>query len=574
MGITIVSSGLYAGCNFQINADSITFYNTINSVNVSIRDIKYYEDLGSTEEKLSRQQILNIAQDSILAANLADQIARTTMHHITLCYKDNSKSTLYMSVDEYKSFQLIKSRLPNKTDFFAARRITINKDNYNASIERIKMFISDNDWEMADIYCDAVLDYNPQSGEVYLYKLFIDFNVKSIQEFYFHKEFILNINLKRVLEFADSKIKDELIPVVEKVTKEVLNEQTAQKNYDNFWTENKHKKDQINNYINFFSNKIALLPSEHKQLKDKLNQILNAPRTESITFSEEELSIIATAATLFRDISAQLEKKASDEKAKKKKKIKTAIIVLVVLAIIVTGGIIAAPFIEMQMEYNNAKDLFDAGEFDEAIAIFEDLGEFSDSEDRLHEVNNEKNYRQAVEYFEEKMYSLAARTFEDIDSDYKDTAEKLSESRYYAAKDYEMSSIVSAYNYYKLLPSDYRDTADRMELIEKYLPYTGTFIPTSYTKYSDTVTSHSTSFIADMKVDFIIKDDTIYYKELSETFELQQSDDAEYDYIVKIDHKIIDNETIYLAKNTLKVIEFPKNAATADYAQKVYIYKK
>lgn len=56
-------------------------------------------------------------------------------------------------------------------------------------LKRVKIFIEDEDFESAKIYCERILDMDPENGECYKYKLFIENGAKNITEL---KQIVLN----------------------------------------------------------------------------------------------------------------------------------------------------------------------------------------------------------------------------------------------------------------------------------------------------------------------------------------------------------------------------------------------
>ena len=76
-------------------------------------------------------------------------------------------------------------------------------------LKRLKIFIEDGDFESANQYCERILDIDPESGECYKYRLFIEHKVKNISEL---KQYVLNGNkinkklLNRAINFGASDL--------------------------------------------------------------------------------------------------------------------------------------------------------------------------------------------------------------------------------------------------------------------------------------------------------------------------------------------------------------------------------
>ncbi len=116
-----------------------------------------------------------------------------------------------------------------------------------------------------------------------------------------------------------------------------------------------------------------------------------------------------------------LEKAEKIERARKKRTSR---------AIGVTGGLVAAVLIGVGIfyyitkihipssKYNSAISLMDKENYDEAIAVFSDLGDYQDSSAKIEECNNaktEKAYKEALLLMEQGNYESAIEAFEILD---------------------------------------------------------------------------------------------------------------------------------------------------------------
>ena len=77
------------------------------------------------------------------------------------------------------------------------------------------------------------------------------------------------------------------------------------------------------------------------------------------------------------------------------------------------------------IDYKKATKLYNNGEWDEAIEIFESLGSYEDSKDMV----NACNYEKATELYENKEYDEAIEIFESL-GEYKDSADRIKEYIY------------------------------------------------------------------------------------------------------------------------------------------------
>ncbi len=97
--------------------------------------------------------------------------------------------------------------------------------------------------------------------------------------------------------------------------------------------------------------------------------------------------------------------------------------IAMIVAPIVVAAIVAAVIISGNMQkstaYNAAVALAEAGQYDEAVAAFTELGNYKDSAEQINEIT----YNQAVALLESGNYDEAISTFTDL-GNYKDSAEQ------------------------------------------------------------------------------------------------------------------------------------------------------
>jgi len=150
------------------------------------------------------------------------------------------------------------------------------------------------------------------------------------------------------------------------------------------------------------------------------------------------------------------EKKVNSEQAtkpqnsKRKKIIIIAAIVVVLAALIVTFITVIWPL----MQYNKAKDLREQGKYDEAYAIFEELGDYKDCPELLLEMR----YDKANDLKKAGKYEEACTMFEEL-GDYQDSKTKLSELHYDKATEWmEAGEYLKACEMFEAL-GDFKDSA-------------------------------------------------------------------------------------------------------------------
>lgn len=159
-------------------------------------------------------------------------------------------------------------------------------------------------------------------------------------------------------------------------------------------------------------------------LIEKCNQ-----RISEIEKLEEEARLIAEQEEKERKEKLEAEKQA---KIKKKKNIMRLISIVSIVIILIS---IAVPYykntIVPKNKYNNALELIEEHKYDEAEAIFTELGSYSDSADMV----TETRYLKANYLYETKEYEQAAQLFDDLGY-YKESSSMYVQSLLDLAKEY------------------------------------------------------------------------------------------------------------------------------------------
>lgn len=167
---------------------------------------------------------------------------------------------------------------------------------------------------------------------------------------------------------------------------------------------------------------------------------------------------------------AEKAEQAKKEKTSRKKKL---ILSGAVAVAIVTMLIVLMQVIIPNSKYNAAVRLYEAEEYDEAIAAFAELDGYKDSAEQIvaiKETKKEVAYQDALRSLDSEKYDEAALAFKNL-ADYKDAATMERESRYQKAERYfEDENYKSAAAILEGL-EDYRDSAKKIE--ECYSLYYG-----------------------------------------------------------------------------------------------------
>lgn len=297
-------------------------------------------------------------------------------------------------------------------------------------LERAFMFLEDGDWNSADEYCEKVLDLDPKNAEAYLGKLMAELQVKK-QEFLKVREnpFDNNANYKKVIRFADEKLKSEITGYIEHI-------------------KTRNEKSRVEDIYNRAKNTMAVANSEHNykeaaKLFEGISEYLNSTdlakecyekaeiaREEKERKEKEEKAFLTKRAEEERmaaEKRAEIKRIEKEEKSKKRKKVFLAFssIILSVLLFVLVYNIVFIP----NGKYNDALVLMEAGKYSDAITVFETLGGYKDSVTKIKECNTailDNKYNDAIVFMDAGKYTEAITAFEALNG-YKDSSSKIEE---------------------------------------------------------------------------------------------------------------------------------------------------
>lgn len=287
-------------------------------------------------------------------------------------------------------------------------------------LKRISLFLEDGNWQEADEYCERVLDSDPENAQAYLYKLMAKMEVRKTEDLRnqaqpFDSEDMYRKTvrfaaeeLKNTLEEYNAYIKDrnekkriESIykkavydmgyardEISYKIIIEDLAEIPGYKDADEKKKECEEKAEECRLESLYNSAlKIQTVQSEDNQLRaakqfEELGTYKDsAERVQQCRDKAEEIR------TEEERIKAEREKAEKERKAKAKKRNRNiAIILPSTTAICVVLALLCVYVIIPAIRYNMAVTAVENKNYDEAIAIFEELGEYSDSADKAKDI--------------------------------------------------------------------------------------------------------------------------------------------------------------------------------------------
>ena len=306
----------------------------------------------------------------------------------------------------------------------AAVRETVVVGAVNANIapllERAFLFLEDGKWQDANIYCEKVLDIDPKNAQAYLGKLMADLQVRNRKQLADCAEpFDDRENYGKVIRFGDDKLETEMRGYITHINERnenarltgIYNGAVSAMNTANTESAYKAAADTFKS-ISGFQDADALaeqcLDKAEVCRKDAVYESARSQMTGNAvsgyeaairTFSTisgwkdvdeqiyacqrkiEEIKAKEEVDRLERERQAEQKRIAAEKAAKKRKKI-AAIVTPIVVACI-AFVIVLTTVIIPNGKYNSALDLYNAGEYDEAITAFTALGGYKDSQAQL-----------------------------------------------------------------------------------------------------------------------------------------------------------------------------------------------
>lgn len=349
----------------------------------------------------------------------------------------------------------------------------------SALLTRAFLFIEEESFDKADNYLEAVLNQEPENAQAYLGKLMVELHVKCKKDLInCDTPFDSSKNYQKIVRFADKMLVDELEGYIA-VIKERNAAQAEARNKESLYLEavndyNSYDIPRIQNAIKAFSFLAGY--------KDSENFIsLCKSRIEQVRIKEENDRI----------------KAAQVAKRNKKILIFATPVVIVLLAFIIVLNVVIIP----NGRYNDALALMNAGKYEEAIAAFEDLDGYKDSENKISECETfilENKYQSAISLLNEEKYTQALSAFESLGG-YKDSAAKASTCRTLILEDkYQAAlSLLNSKKYSEAISAfealdGYKDSEDKvveceMLILEK--KYQVALSLYNAGKYSDAITA-------------------------------------------------------------------------------------
>lgn len=289
----------------------------------------------------------------------------------------------------------------NSMPVAAASTVTVNPNaSIDALLKRAALFLEDEEWDTANVYYDQILDADPENSLAYLGKMMAELNCHCQEELQNCEEpFDDNANYQKALRFGSEAQKTTLLRYNEAI--KARNE--------------RDRKDAI------YLAAVRKMQEATKE-EDFLQVITELQKVSGWKDADEAIAICKKSIDELRV--------QNEQKAKRSKKI------ALIAAPFVIAIIVAAVLLNNVNKYNNAIDLMEAGQYEEAAEILSELGDYKDSNEKLKEALEAVKLMEMEESYQAVLELLAENTVETHQTayqmllkldDYKDAKEILSD---------------------------------------------------------------------------------------------------------------------------------------------------
>lgn len=391
------------------------------------------------------------------------------------CPNCHSISTVPISEEEWTELQ---NQSGASADGTVIRTIEVNS---NATVEsllkRAHLFLEDAEWGTADAYCEKVLDVEPENAEAYVGKLMAELHIHSFSELQTcDKPIEESVNYQKAVRFADNELSSELKRcVLERIYQAGISAKAEASNEKDY----KAAAD-ILKQVTDFRNAGALIEqclreAENAHKDEVYQSALSLLENGQVADYEKAISLFATIPEWMdsqaqihrcnqkirelRDAESAAEKRHKEQAARNRKIGIVAVTVAVFAAII---GIVSTQIIIPANQYKEAEALLVAGDYDGAILAFSNLGDYSDSQERVLQAR----YAKADILLVNKEYDNAIEIFTAL-GDYSDAEERAINIPYIHAEDVladgDFDDAIAAFE----ALGEYKDAVERANQIRE-----------------------------------------------------------------------------------------------------------
>ncbi len=351
-------------------------------------------------------------------------------------------------------------------------------------LKRAFLFLEDGNWAEAGIYCEKVLDHDPENAEAYLGKLMAECHARRKEDLKNCAEpFDNSPNFQKVVRFGDEATTSVLNGYIADIKARNEESRLAGIYQRGIAAINTAKTEEAFNWaaaifktIPGYKNADALAEESLKKAEAVRKDAVYASACSEMSKNVMTTKGYESAIQLFRTIPGwrdadekinECQKKIEEVKAERerrrilreasaKKRRRIIIIAASITAVLIVFIILVIAVIIPSGKYYSALELYESGKYDEAIEVFRELDGYKDSRAQIENcenakinAKNEETYNSAMELYEAGKYDKAIEAFLSLDG-YKDSAEQITKCKnamlekkydiamgHYHAKEYE-----------------------------------------------------------------------------------------------------------------------------------------
>ena len=308
-------------------------------------------------------------------------------------------------------------------------------------LKRAFLFLEDGDWESANMYCEKVLDRDPENAWAYLGKMLAELHIHRREDLVKYKQDLSdNINYQKIIRFGSDKLKDYITRIDERnkndrlmgIYKKAVDAMNTAKGEIAYAAAAKIFKT-ISGFKDADSLAERCLDKAENCRKDAIYDTAKSLMShESITGYEKASQSFHTISG-WRDADEQksiclqkikeirvreeqqriaAEKREQQRIAEAKEqrrillaKLRIALLVMCIIIVTITVCAIVSPIVIRKHKQNKAQALIDSGNYSAAYTLLEEIGDNEaitlNKKDRVHALLDSGDYSAAYSLLEE-----------------------------------------------------------------------------------------------------------------------------------------------------------------------------
>ena len=287
--------------------------------------------------------------------------------------------------------------------------------NITPLLKRAALFLEDRDWNSAQEYCEKVLDQDPENAQAYLYKLMAELQVSRQEDLpNCAQPFDGQDNYKKAIRFGDDAMKNMLTGYISQI-----NARNEEARLNGLYNAAKLQMDRAVSQVDYtkaedaFRNirnyrDAAALADECAEKSERARKFAICQdakaliKTDTIESLQDAIKILrmlpdwpdATALipkTGMRLEELKQEKKEAEAEAEAERKRRAALkkkiaAISGIVAVLAIAAIITVPMIVKAVRYNKAVEMYENGQYSDAKAAFEELGDYKDAPSKVKDI--------------------------------------------------------------------------------------------------------------------------------------------------------------------------------------------